>query len=399
LRPILAHPAPRVASARAGEGAPPGQGAAGSALAGPSFRERECSFRHGAPALALLGLATAMACDLPTEAPQWEQRWIVPADRTTVGVEELLPDEVLVTLDRSAFTVEVDPVSFHESLGSLCPACAPLDGLSVPKPPFQGDFHESVDLPEEVEAVQVRSGRIVVVARNGFGFDPLRPPGGSPGTVTLSLRDGGPGGVLLDSEVVDGASTSFAPGTLLTRVLEYAGPVGARLSVTAVIDSPAGGLDPGDRVLVRLADQLQVTATPQLLEVTSAVIQVAGRSFDVIETNLDVEDLDEALVERVRSGAFAMEISNPWGMGATFELTISGPTMGPPITKTVTVPAGANPTVRVDFSQGELRTFLGEPGVTLSGTGTVASGTGPVTVAPQQVLVIQTRLDLVLLMG
>jgi len=343
--------------------------------------------------------AAVVACDIPTEAPQWEQRWILPADRTTVGVEELLPADVWVTPDRSAFTVQVDPLFFQESLGSLCPACAPLEGLSVPKPAFEGEFHESVELPEDVEAAEVRSGRVVVAARNGFGFDPIRPPGGSPGTITLSLREGSPAGTLLAQVLVDGATTSFGPGTLLTRSLEYSGPVGATLVVTVTVDSPAGGLDSSHWIQVRLANSLRVTATPQLLEVTSALIRVGGRSFDLIDTDLDVEGLEEELVERVRSGAFLFEISNPWSIGATFDLTVRGPTLGSPIVKTVSVPAASSSTVVVEFTQEELRSFLGKPGVTLSGRGTVAPGADPITVTPLQVLTIETMLDLVLLVG
>ncbi len=351
--------------------------------------------------LRTLGLlaAAVSACDIPTEAPQWEQRWIIPADRTTVGVEELLPEDVRVTPDRSAFSVQVDPIDYQESLGSLCAACAPLDGQLVPKPAFHGSFHESVDLPEDVEAAEVRTGRVTVVAQNGFSFDPIRPPGGSPGTLTLSLRDGGPGGILLDQVVVDGAVTSFAPGALLTRVLEYSGPVGATLTVVMSVESPAGGTAPEDRIVVRLADQVQITATPQPLEITSALIRVAGRSFDLIATDLDVEDVDQKIVDRVRPGAFLMEISNPWSIGATFDLTVSGPTVASPIIKTATVPAAPSSTVRVEFTEEELRSFLGEPGVMLSGTGTVDPGAGTVRVTPQQVLTVETRLDLVLLVG
>ena len=397
----LAPPAPTAERVRAGELSPPGGFARVLAVLA------QCLIRSlagvlpsalGARALALLALA-ATACDLPTEAPQWEQRWILPADRTTVGVEELLPDEVRLTADRSAFTVQVDPVVFQESLGSLCSGCAPLDGRFVPKPAFQSDFHESVDLPADVETAEVRSGRVVVVASNGFSFDPHRPPGGPPGTVTLALRNGGPGGALLDQVLVDGATTSFAPGALLTRVLEYSGPIGSTLAVTVTVDSPAGGQDPSDRVLVRLTDQIQVTVTPQQLEVASALITVSGRSFDLIDTDLDVEDLDEGLVERVQSGAFLLDIANPWSIGATFDLTVRGPTLDSPITKTVTVPEGATSAARVELTQEELRSFLGQPGITLSGRGTVTPGAGAVSVTPDQVLTIETRLDLVLLVG
>ena len=38
-------------------------------------------------------LAVAMvaaACDIPTAAPEWDTRWIIPAEETTVEVAELL---------------------------------------------------------------------------------------------------------------------------------------------------------------------------------------------------------------------------------------------------------------------------------------------------------------------
>jgi hypothetical protein len=275
----------------------------------------------------------------------------------------------------------------------------PLDGHLVPKPPFQDDFHESVDLPEDVEGAEVRRGRVVVVARNGLSFDPLRPPGGTPGTVTLSLRDGGPAGPLLARILVDGATTSFSPGTFLTRALEYSGPVGSTLTITVQVDSPAGGTSPSDRVLVRLSDQIRVSATPQDLEVTSALVRMDGRSFDLIDTQLDVQDLDEGLVDRVQSGALVMEIGNPWSLGAAVELTLRGPTLGSPIVKNLSVPAAPSSSVRVEFTRDELQSFLGQPGVTLGGGGTVAPGTGAVTVTPHQALTIETRLDLVLRIG
>gem|GEM_PF-629516 len=373
-------PAPRDAPARVGTRSPPGR-ALGILIS--------------------LGVvaSTALACDLPTEVPQWDQRWIIPADRTTVGVEELLPDDVRLTSDRSAFTVEVEPISFRESLGNLCPACAPLDGLLAPKPAFQDDFHESVELPKDVEGAEVRRGQVVVLAQNGLSFDPLRPPGGNPGTVTLSLRDGGPAGPLLAQVLVDGATTSFSPGAFLTRVLEYSGPLGTPLTVTVGVNSPAGGTSPSDRVMVRLSDQIQVSATPQDLEVTSAVVRVDGRSFDLIDTELDVQDLDEGFVERVQSGAFLMEIDNPWSLGANLELTLRGPTLGSPIVKNLSVPAAPSSSVRVEFTRDELQSFLGQPGVTLTGGGTVAPGTGAVSVTPHQSLTVETRLDLVLRVG
>jgi len=151
--------------------------------------------------------------------------------------------------------------------------------------------------------------------------------------------------------------------------------------------------------MVRLSDQIQVSATPQDLEVTSAVVRVDGRSFDLIDTELDVQDLDEGFVERVQSGAFLMEIDNPWSLGANLELTLRGPTLGSPIVKNLSVPGAPSSSVRVEFTRDELQSFLGQPGVTLTGGGTVAPGTGAVTVTPHQALIVETRLDLVLRVG
>lgn len=342
---------------------------------------------------------TLVACDLPTEAPQWEQRWVIPGDDTFVGVEELLPDRVSLTSNGTGFTVAVDPVSFQESLGSLCAPCVPLGGQTVPKPAFQGTFSETVSLPEGVQSAQVREGTVRVVARNGMSFDPLRPPGGATGTATLTLRDGSPTGTVLDEVILDGADTSFGPGETLTRTLSYAGPVTSDLAVTVSVDSPAGGLQPPDWIHVSLTDELEVTATPEVLEVTSAVVTVAGRTFDLVDMALDVGDLDREVVDRVTSGAFDLEISNPWALGASVTLTISGPTLAGPIVKVVSVPAEPTSTVRVEFSESELQTFLGEPDVTLSGAGTVANDAGLVTVSPDQVLTVNARFDLILRVG
>jgi hypothetical protein len=293
----------------------------------------------------------------------------------------------------------VDPVVFQESLGSLCSVCQPLDGQNAPKPPFQGVFTETVSLPDEVETAEVRLGRVVVTAQHGLSFDPIRPPGGAPGVLTLSLRDGGPEGLTLAETVVNGTEQSFNPGEVLSRTLEYSGPVSSELWVVVNVDSPVGGLGVQDWVLVRLADQIQVTATPQVLEVISALVEVAGESFDLIQTSLDVEDLDEELVDRVVSGAFNLEIMNPWSLGASFTLTIDGPTMGSAITKVVTVPATAASSVRVEFTQAELQAFLGEPNISMTGQGTVAQNAPPVTLTPTQTLTVDTRLDLVILIG
>ena len=338
-------------------------------------------------------------CDIPTEAPILEQRWILPAEEMVMEVDELLPADVSVIPGGSAFTVHTDPVTFQETLGGLCPACAPFHGQTTPKPAFESEFSENVSLPDDVEAAEISEGRVVVVAHNGLTFDPLQPQGGNPGSISIALRDGGVGGPILAEVLVEGATTSFDPGTTLSRTLEYSGPVTAELWVVTTIDSPAGGLDPGDWVLVRLTDEIQVTATPQTLEATSAVVSVAGETFELIDTDLDVEDLDDEIVDRIQSGAAIMEVSNPWAIGASLTLTVDGPTMATPVVKVVAVPASPSSTVRVEFSQAELKSFLGQSDITMSGDGTVAPEAGFVTVSPDQILLIDTELDLTIRIG
>ena len=83
-------------------------------------------------------MLTATACDLPSEAPSWDTRWIVRADSTRIGVGELLPDRISLNDAGDLFSVQVDPTTLSWTLLDLCPPCAGLDGQTVPKPPSRG---------------------------------------------------------------------------------------------------------------------------------------------------------------------------------------------------------------------------------------------------------------------
>jgi len=342
--------------------------------------------------LLLLACAGLAACDIPTDAPEWEQRWIVPADETTVEVEEILPAGVEVTPDNTAFTVQVEPVSFQESLGGLCQPCQILNGLTVPKPPFQGSFQERAPLPSDVVRADVRDAQVRVEAWNGLGFDPIRPAAGSTGTITLSLYDGAPGGRLLDRVVVDGATRAFPPGTLLTETLQFSGPVEAAVLVVLEVSSPLG-----DPVTINLDQSLSVEATLLAMEVTSAVADLSGETFEMDETEMDTEDVDESIVDRIQSGALEFQAQNPWAVGASVNVIISGPFA--PITKNFTIPEGLVSEGRIEFTRQELQTFLGQSNVTLTGSGTVNPDAGEATLTPGQALILNTNLDLIIRIG
>lgn len=344
-------------------------------------------------------LGAVAGCDIPTDSPKLEQEWILPITGTSIEVGEFLPDDVELNEDSSAFVVRIDPVVFDETLGALCSACSNLDGLTVPKPAFSGSFNESVSLPEDVESAQIQDGRVVVQARNRFSFDPLRPPGGERGSVTLAIRDGGPDGPILDEVIINGEDTSFGPNSTISRELEYSGPVGSSIAVTIEVTSPAGGAQPGNWVLISLDDQIQVTATTESMEAASARIDVAGEVFDLLDTDLNVEDIGKDMVDKIQSGTLVMDLVNPWSVGAVMNLTIDGPTMAAPVVLIAPVPAAPTSRVTVEISQAELRSFLGEPGVVMTGTGAVDQNAGSVTLAPGQIMTIDARLDLVILIG
>lgn len=353
----------------------------------------------GRRTLLLLVMGALGACDIPTDNPKLEQQWVVPLTGTEVEVGEFLPDNVGMTEDSTAFTVQVDPIFFEETLGDLCSGCEVLDGLTVPKPAFSGDFQESIPLPDDVESAQVQEGRVSVVAQNRFGFDPLRPKGGETGSVVLALLDGGPGGAVLDQVQINGADDSFAPGATLERDLEYSGPIGSSLTLTVSVVSPEGGPEPGNWVPISIDDEIRVSVTPEVLEAASAEISVAGEIFGLGVTELNVDDISADMVDGVTSGSLLLEIVNPWAVGAILNVTVIGPTMDAPVVLIGQVPASPTSTVEMEFSQAELQSFLGEPNVVMTGHGTVNLDAGNATVTPAQVMIIDAKLDLVILIG
>lgn len=342
--------------------------------------------------LALSLLGGLWGCDIPTEAPEWDQRWIVPADETTVDVESLLPDGVTITPNGSAFSVSVDPVSFDESLGNLCTECQALDGLVAPKPAFESSFQETATLPDEVSEATVQDGRVLVFSTNRFAFDPLRPAAGVNGTLTISLYDQSVTGTLLDQVIWDGATDAWDPGWTRVTTLEFSGSIGGALVVVVAVNSPTG-----DPVTIDISERLEVDARVETLEISSALIDVSGQEFTMDDTDLELEDIDETLVDHVMSGALEMVIQNPWSIGASFSITIRSPTTN--ISKGFSIAPGANSTARVEFSQAELRSFLGQPNVVLGGSGLVAPSAGQVTLTPGQVLTLESKLDLVVRVG
>ncbi|MFC1660082.1 hypothetical protein ACFL3S_01275 [Gemmatimonadota bacterium] len=333
------------------------------------------------------------ACDIPTEIPKWDQRWIFPAGETEFEVGQLLPVGSTETPDGTGFLIPVDTVRFSTSMGDLCPSCIPLWGLRVPKPDFQGDFNGTF-LPEEIVSAEIVDASLDLAIFNGFNFDPIRPDSGVYGEIIIALREGGTGGSIQDQERLLGLNTAFPPFTEETVSLDFSGRIRSSSILEVSVDSPEG-----DSVFVDITDLLSVRAVIDTLRVSSAVVNVGNRIFQSEPVGLGTGDLDPEVIDRLQSGAMVLEVSNPWGFPADLFLTITEPTIGLLILKRVAMPGAGVTTVRVDFTLEELRAFLGVRDVAVLGTAEVDSLAGPVTVAPGQKLGIKTNLDLVLGVG
>jgi len=158
------------------------------------------------------------------------------------------------------------------------------------------------------------------------------------------------------------------------------------------------GWNPATHALtVNLDQSLSVEATLLAMEVTSAVADLSGETFEMDETEMDTEDVDESIVDRIQSGALEFQAQNPWAVGASVNVIISGPFA--PITKNFTIPEGLVSEGRIEFTRQELQTFLGQSNVTLTGSGTVNPDAGEATLTPGQALILNTNLDLIIRIG
>ncbi len=358
-----------------------------------SVRHLRNSFRGSARSAALLAICASAACEIPTAPPVLDTRWVVPAEETRFGVGDLLPGEVTIPADSSAFLVDFDPINFSATLAELCVACAAADGLTVPKPAFIGIVDSEIGLPDEVTAVVIESGVVEIDVFNGFNFDPIRPGAGVFGTVELTIVDAADGDIIGTAEV-DGVGTPFAPGsTLSVDVPLQAVSVEGAFEARITLNSPAG-----DPVTVDADAGLSIDAAATDTRVTQVDVDVSGEAVTLDEVSLDLEDVGEEIRDRVLSGALIVEVSNPFAIGGDFQIQLDGPTISP-IQKAIVIGPEAESEIDISFTQEEIQSVLGSPNVVLSGEATIDAGAGVITVTPGQELVVQTWIDFELRIG
>src|SRR4051812_43224662 len=77
--------------------------------------------------LLALSCASLVGCDIPTDAPKWDVKFMVPSKGTSLSVSQLLPSSISVVSDASAFQINLAPATFSRTLGELCPPCTLAD--------------------------------------------------------------------------------------------------------------------------------------------------------------------------------------------------------------------------------------------------------------------------------
>ena len=344
--------------------------------------------RFAAP-LVLVALA---ACDVPTSVPKWDTEWNIPSTSTWISIASLLPGSVSITPDSSAFLVSVPGISASRMVGADCPTC----GTAVmPKPAFTMTVSGTSSVPSEVLTATLGNDTLVVTSTNNLSFDPLRPSaaaGSAKGWFAVVVSNGT---AIVGRDSVNGATTSFAPGTALTRRIPLGGSVSSSspITLTVTINSPQG-----DPVSIDPNGTISLNASAPNFQLTSADVSLATKQVNASSTSLDLTGMSADVVNRVQSGALILTIDNPVAVSGTLNVSLT--TAGTSIVKPISVAAGNGTTglstsTRVSFTQAELRSLLGQT-VDVQVAGPVTAANGRVTLTPRQVIGVTTRLDVIL---
>lgn len=393
--------------------------AANTVLAAPRLTRRFISMRR--PEVGILALAMLSACAIPTEAPNWDMQWNLPINSTELDIDLTditLPagiqiDSTLIAgsspaaYTRTAFTAVVQSVpAITRTLGAQCPTCP---SGTAPKPAFTAPVSSTtVSLTSGstlVSATLAAGSQIVVVLNNGFGFDPINPPGGTPGNITVAVNNGA---ATLGTLTLVGPTNAIPAGQSRTFTIPLVGTINATqpITVTMTMDSPAGS--PTQPVAMSPTQTFTVSSTPTI-KVSTATVNMASAPIDPTTTEMDLSDMDD-IGQRVENstttqGAMILTVTNPFAITTNATMVFAGTRQlegcegsgctvpMTPITKPLNLPAGgtATPaTVTINFTGAELRELLGANMIsTLSGS----TGAGTLTnVVPTSKVTIAARM-------
>jgi hypothetical protein len=292
-------------------------------------------------------------CDLPTEAPIFEQTWALPLSESVVAAEDIAPASL--TPVAGGFAVSVDPADWNETLGPMCGApCQALNGLVAPVPAFRDTLARAAGFPAEMALIHVASSAIDVLITNQLGFDPTE----NGGFVLIEALDASGG--LLGSSLLDG-STGLPNGT--TRSLNFTLRPGPFRGAFRVIVNVVGG----QTALIDTSGTLTVQSNATSMVVTGARLTSISETFSFSPDVLDIE-VSDGIREGLQSGTIQLAVANPWGISLSGYLDFGS------VRKSLSIPSASTSSVRLEFSGQELQSMLGGNGVAFSGTAT-ATGT------------------------
>ena len=341
--------------------------------------------------LVLAALAVA-ACDVPTQPPAWEQTWMVPGEEMTVGVSEVLPAGVSVSADGSAFQASVPGAGVVVRLGDACPDCSAFDGLTVAKPAFSHTVTMATSLPAAVVAASLTGDRFALDLEHDLSFDPLRPGSGTGaerGYVVIEVTSQG---AIVARDSISGNDQAFPAGVSLGPVLPIRQvDVAGSMDISMTVYSPAG-----DPVEIDTSDTLGIRLRPAVVSMSRATIAADDIGVTAVETELDLTGVDPELVSRVQSGALRLDISNPFEVEGTLSFELAGGSST--FRRDLALVPGAS-SVSIEFTGDEVRDLLDAGAVTLNAAGTLSAPGGTLTVAPGDTLLMDSFLELVLLVG
>jgi hypothetical protein len=354
--------------------------------------------------------ALTAACAIPTEAPNWDMTWNLPLPQENgpqkISVQKMLPAGVTLIAPippataPSAFSAQVNSVpSINRTLGVQCPTCP---SATAPKPAFTAPpATTTMTLTAGTaltSATLFTGSQIVLTLANGFTFDPINPPGGSPGAVTLTVTNGS---TTLGTLTLLGGAQTIPAGQSKQFTVPLAGTISTAqpLSVTMTMDSPAGAA--GQPVTMNPNQLFSVSVLPTL-NISTATVSVGAQSIDSPGQPVDLSAIDETVANRVADsattqGTLYLTITTPFTVSANATMTFTGTKVtefedAPPvqtpvnISKSFTLPAKTATqstfTIPIQLTGQELRLMLGTD-LTATLTGTTNAGSTIVTPASE----------------
>lgn len=332
------------------------------------------------------------ACDVPTELPSWEQTWVVPGEPIHAAVTDFLPAGVQLTADSSAFRATLEGLHVELRVGDMCETCEALDGATVPKPAFTHTHTTTTTLPSRLLSADLIGEDLDFRLVHQLSFDPLRPASGPDAERGFIVVEVTSEGLVVARDSVSGDDVAFPANSVLTPDLEIAsGTVGSAFVVRLTVHSPEG-----DPVTMDASETIGVQLVEGPVLISEAVVEAEDVTLDGTTTTIELDGVDAAVLDRVQSGALRFDVRDPFGLAG--QLVLDFDVAGETIRKTAEITPGES-RVDVEFTGTELRRILDAGAFDVTTTGTVSAPDGTITVAPDQSLVLESELELVVLVG